>query len=144
MSQLVNKGPADFICAWIKVAMQYTLVRYLLVGLTNTTVCFLVMYIGSLFGMHYLLYTAMGYFVAILYSFFMNLHFTFRVEGMILKRLLMFFVINLSNLGMVEIIEYILIDNLMWNRIFSILCAMSWYVITGFLINNYLVYRRKN
>ena len=94
-------------------------------------------------GFHYLAYTAIGYLVAIIYSFFMNLHFTFRVEGRIIKRLSLFFIINLSNLGIVEIIEYVMIDIFYINRLLSIIAAMSWYVITGFLMNNYLVYNRK-
>ncbi len=122
---------------------KYTFVRYMLVGFTNTTVCFVTMYISSLLGFHYLTYTAIGYLVAIFYSFFMNLRFTFRVEGKILQRLALFFIINLSNLGIVEIIEYILIDIFYINRLLAILTAMIWYVITGFLMNNYLVYKRK-
>lgn len=123
--------------------LKYTFVRYALVGLTNTTVCFVSMYISYLLGFHYLAYTAIGYLVAIIYSFFMNLHFTFRVEGKILQRLSLFFMINLSNLGIVELIEYIMIDIFHINRLLSIIAAMTWYVITGFLMNNYLVYKRK-
>lgn len=123
---------------------EFIVIRYLMVGLTNTTVCFGTMSIFALLGFHYLTYTAIGYIVAILYSFFMNLHFTFRVEGQILKRLSLFFCINFTNLGIVEVIEYILIDKLHWNHFLSILLAMGWYVVSGFLINNYLVYRRKS
>ncbi|MDF1758815.1 MAG: GtrA family protein [Legionellaceae bacterium] len=139
----MNKLNFSYLSSQIKKLTSITFVRYLLVGCTNTTVCFAAMYIASLFGLHYLAYTAVGYLVAIIYSFFMNLRFTFKVEGKIAKRLLLFFVINLSNLGIVEIIEYILIDIFHWNRLLSILCAMTWYVITGFLINSYLVYSRK-
>jgi putative flippase GtrA len=142
-SKILSKLSESYIAKQIKRLTKYTFVRYLLVGCTNTTVCFLAMYISSLFGFHYLTYTAIGYLVAIFYSFFMNLHFTFKVEGQIFKRLTLFFVINLSNLGVVEIIEYIMIDKLYMNRLFSILCAMTWYVVTGFLINNYLVYSQK-
>src|SRR3990167_6629958 len=123
--------------------ISYKFVRYLLVGCTNTTVCFTAMYISSLMGFHYLAYTAIGYLVAIIYSFFMNLRFTFRVEGQIAKRLSLFFLINFTNLGIVEVIEYIMIDIFSLNRLFYILCAMTWYVVTGFLINNYLVYSKK-
>jgi len=138
----INKCRSRTIRGWIKTISRYTFVRYLLVGMTNTTVCFSVMYLCALAGLDYLMYTAVGYLVAILYSFFMNLRFTFKVEGQILKRLSMFFCINLTNLGIVEVIEYEMIDLLHMNRLFSILCAMSWYVITGFLINRYLVYSR--
>jgi putative flippase GtrA len=127
----------------IKRLTKFTFVRYLMVGCTNTAVCFSAMYVGYLLGLHYLSYTAFGYVVAITYSFFMNLRFTFKVEGKILQRLLLFFIINFTNLGIVEIIEYVLIDKFYLNRIFSILCAMSWYVVSGFLINSYLVYSKK-
>lgn len=140
---LVSKIRTSYIWKRIQALMKFTFVRYLMVGMTNTTVCFSAMYLGSLAGLHYLAYTALGYLVAILYSFFMNLYFTFRVEGKILKRLTLFFVINLTNLVVVEIIEYIMIDKFYMNRLFSILSAMTWYVITGFLINSYLVYSRK-
>lgn len=126
-----------------KAITERTFVRYLLVGMTNTSVCFLAMFVGALAGLHYLVYTAVGYLVAILYSFFMNLYFTFRVAGQILKRLMLFFCINLSNLVIVEWIEYIMIDTFHLNRLLSILTGMAWYVITGFVINNYLVYRRQ-
>ncbi|MDP3706447.1 MAG: GtrA family protein [Legionellaceae bacterium] len=143
LASLVSKIRANNFWRRIQRITKYTFVRYLMVGITNTTVCFSIMYLGALSGLHYLSYTALGYLVAILYSFFMNLYFTFRVEGQILKRLTLFFAINLTNLGLVEIIEYIMIDKFNLNRLFSILSAMTWYVITGFLINSYLVYSRR-
>lgn len=119
------------------------LVRYLMVGLTNMSVCFVFMYIGSaVFGMHYLGYTALGYGVSILYSFYMNLRFTFRVSGNIARRLCLFFLINFSNLGIVEVIEYQMITVYQFNHLFSIFCAMLWYSAAGFIINALLVYRR--
>lgn len=143
LNNILAKIKCSFIYRQLQKLTKYTFVRYLLVGCTNTSVCFSAMYVSSLFGLHYLAYTAIGYIVAIIYSFFMNLRFTFKVEGKIITRLSLFFIINLSNLGIVEILEYVMIDLLYLNRLFSILAAMSWYVITGFLINNYLVYSKK-
>ncbi|PJD93539.1 MAG: hypothetical protein CK424_01685 [Legionella sp.] len=118
------------------------IVRYLMVGLTNMTVCVFFMYIGSLAGLHYLEYTILGYLISILYSFYMNLRFTFQVTGNIKKRLILFFVINLSNLGLVGIIEYVMIDIFKYNHQLSIICAMLWYSIAGFTMNTFWVYRR--
>ncbi len=117
------------------------IVRYLMVGLTNMTVCLFFMYIGALAGLHYLEYTVLGYFVSILYSFYMNLRFTFRVSGNITKRLILFFVINFSNLGLVEVIEYVMIDVFHYNHLLSIICAMLWYSVAGFAMNTFWVYR---
>lgn len=119
------------------------IIRYLMVGLTNMTVCFTFMYIGaSILKLHYLMYTFLGYAVSILYSFYMNLRFTFRVSGNITRRLILFFLINFSNLGIVEWIEYEMITVHHFNHYFSIFCAMLWYSAAGFTINALLVYRR--
>ena len=139
----INKFSKTYLGGKLMLLTQFTFIRYVMVGCTNTAVCLVSMYTAYLMGFHYSAYTAIGYLVAIIYSFFMNLHFTFRVEGRIIKRLSLFFMINLSNLGIVEIIEYVMIDIFYINRLLSIITAMSWYVITGFLMNNYLVYKRK-
>ncbi len=117
-------------------------VRYLMVGTTNMTVCVTFMYIGSALGLNYLEYTVLGYLIAILYSFYMNLRFTFRVSGNITKRLLAFFAINFFNLGIVELIEYVMISVYHLNPVFAIICAMLWYSLAGFAINALWVYRR--
>ena len=118
-------------------------VRYALVGLSNMSVCFTVMYLGSLAGLHYLQYTVLGYSISIVYSFYMNLRFTFRVSGNITRRLLLFFLVNFTNLGLVEVIEYVMIDVWKINHLFSIICAMIWYSLAGFICNMLFVYRRK-
>jgi len=128
--------------AYLTTAKHLRFVRYLMVGLTNMTVCLSFMYIGAAAGLHYLEYTVLGYFVSILYSFFMNLRFTFRVSGNITRRLTLFFVINFSNLGVVELIEYVMIDIYHFNHYLSIFCAMLWYSIAGFIMNSLWVYRR--
>ena len=122
---------------------RYKFARYMIVGGVNTLICFTIMYLGALMGLGYLTYTALGYLVGIVLSFFMNLHFTFRVHGQIYKRLMLFFSINVTNLLVVELIEYVLIESFLVNNVIAILCGMIWYVTTGFLMNNYLVYQNK-
>jgi putative flippase GtrA len=99
------------------------------------------MYLGARIGLTYLKYTVLGYLVAILFSFFMNLRYTFKVRGQMLKRLVTFFLISLINLSLVELIEFTLIESLSINKLSAILCGMSWYLLTGFILNNTLVYR---
>lgn len=141
----MNKLSYTFVQFWeyLKTAHHLRFVRYLMVGFTNMTVCFSFMYLGALSGLHYLQYTFLGYLVSILYSFYMNLRFTFRVSGNITKRLMLFFLINFTNFGMVEVIEYLMIDKFHLNHMFSIICAMLWYSLVGFTINTFWVYRRK-
>ena len=127
---------------YVMTSPHMRIVRYLMVGLTNMSVCFTFMYIGAALGLHYLQYTVLGYGVAIVYSFYMNLKFTFRVSGNITKRLILFFLINFSNLGIVELIEYEMISVYHFNHYFAIFCAMLWYSAAGFTIHALLVYRR--
>ena len=141
----MKKNNLSFQYLWQYLLTQphMSVVRYLMVGLSNMTVCFLFMYIGAtVLGFHYLGYTMLGYVVSISYSFYMNLRFTFRVSGNITKRLGLFFLINFSNLGIVELIEYQMITVHNMNHYFSIFCAMLWYSAAGFAVNALVVYRR--
>ena len=115
---------------------------YLIVGVMNTLLCFMVMYLGALLGLNYLEYTGLGYVIAILFSFFMNLRYTFQVEGNTLRRLILFLCINLINLLLVELIEHVLIESVELNKLFAIFTGMGWYIFSGFLLNNFLVYRQ--
>ena len=115
--------------------------RYLMVGSLNTVLCFLVMYAGSSLGLGYLVYTAIGYLTTILFSFFMNLHYTFKIRDRAGIRLIGFVTVCLTNLFIVELIEYTLIELFSITRWLAILIGMGWYVSTGFLVNNFVVYR---
>jgi len=143
ISKYMNKSTVIIKKLWHYLLTHHHMrfVRYLMVGATNMTVCFTFMYIGSALGLHYLEYTVLGYVIAIVYSFYMNLRFTFRVSGNITKRLISFFAINLTNLGIVELIEYMMISVYHLNPLFSIICAMFWYSLAGFTINALWVYR---
>lgn len=127
----------------ILTAHHLRIVRYGIVGLSNVGVCFIAMYLGALAGLHYLQYTVLGYALAILYSFYMNLRFTFRVSGDISRRFSLFFLVNFTNLGLVEVIEYVMIDVWKMNHLFSIICAMAWYSLTGFICSMLFVYRHR-
>jgi len=124
-------------------ALANKFIRYLMVGACNTALCLSVMYIGARFGLNYLVYTALGYVCSTAVSFFMNLRYTFRVNGAVGQRLALFCLVNLVNLVLVEIIEYVLVESYGLTRLIAIFCGMCWFVVTGFLANNYFVYRER-
>jgi putative flippase GtrA len=115
--------------------------RYLTVGAFNTLLNFSIMYLSAMCGLHYLVYTPIGYLTTIILSFFMNLHYTFKVKDKQGARLLGFLSVSLVNLGIVELIEYVLIEQLAFSRWLAIFLGMGWYVVFGFVLNNYVVYR---
>ena len=120
------------------------LYSYLLVGLVNTILCFMIMYLFSLLGFGYLTYTALGYIISILFGFFLSQRYTFSAEGKTTQRLCLFFCISLINLILVELIEHTLVESFSFNKILAILCGMSWYTGSGFLLNNFWVFRETN
>ena len=124
-----------------KTLITSRLVRYLLVGGFNTVFSMGLMYLGAVFGLNYLVYTALGYTATILLSFFMNLHFTFKTSDRLAYRLIGFLLVSFSNLAIVEGLEYYLIEHCAIQRPIAILCGMLWYVSSGFLLNNFVVYR---
>lgn len=116
------------------------LLKYSLVGVCNTLVCIGVIYWGASIGLHYSVYTALGYLCSLVVSFFLNLFYTFQVREQIVKRMTMFFVVNLSDLLIVELIQYYLIEHYGMSRLLAIGCGMIWYTATGFFLNNRYVY----
>ncbi len=122
---------------------MHVFMRYVMVGLMNTGLCFMLMYLGSLCGLSYLYYTAMAYIVTILFSFFMNLWFTFRMRGRFIKRMCFFVLFGLFNLACVEVIEYGLVEWFARPPWVAVLCGMSWYMIVGFCMNRFVIYRSR-
>ena len=115
--------------------------RYMLVGITNTLLCGGLMFIGAWFGLGYLQYTAIAYFITILFSFFMNMSFTFKVRGQVFRRLMLFLLLCMINVGIVEWIEYILIEFAVFKPWFAVICGMTWYSTTGFFISRMWIYK---
>jgi putative flippase GtrA len=122
---------------------MHKLMIYLFIGVLNTILCFVVMGIGDWLGFHYSTYTAVGYIISMFFSFFMNLWFTFKVQGLIFKRLMIFLVINGINLILVEWIQYTLIERFHWADWPAIIFAMVVYIIIGYIMNQYIVYRHR-
>ena len=126
---------------WIQAKPSINIfIRYLIVGSCNTLICLSLLGFGYWLGLHYLVYTALAYGITICVSFTLNLFFTFRVRGAILKRLFLFLFFNLLNLLSVEIIEYGLIE---WGGIrpvLAILGGMCCFTGIGFVLNRYVVY----
>ena len=115
--------------------------RYMLVGLTNTLICCGLMFIGAHMGLGYLTYTAIAYLVTIFLSFFMNMLFTFRVRGQVIRRLLGFLLLCMINLVFVECFEYLLIEFASFKPWVAIICSMTWYSTTSFFISRRWIYK---
>lgn len=118
--------------------------RYCFVGIANTLFCVGCMWLFAYLGFGYLTYTAIAYLLAMLLSFSLNLIFTFRVSGNIPHRLIRFFGVNLINLGIVELLEFLLIHELHIPTQIGIALAMGCYVVLGFLLNQKWVFNAQS
>jgi putative flippase GtrA len=121
-----------------------TMIKYGSVGVMNTAVFSGITYLVSLTGVHYSIYTAIGYIISILFSFYMNNRFTFRENGGEIKRLLFkFLCVTVSLMLIVQLIQYIFIDVIGTMEIIGIIAGMLFYTVTGYLLNRNFVFRRK-
>tara|TARA_B110000879_G_C11084760_1_gene476375 strand:- start:263 stop:634 length:372 start_codon:yes stop_codon:yes gene_type:complete len=114
--------------------------RYLCVGSINFLICVLSMWLLSSIGVHYVLYTALGYSLAISCSFFLNLKFTFKNSHFTKTRFFKFISISGCNLLLVELIQMILIQYFSARELYAIVIGMIWYTLSGFVVNKFYVY----
>lgn len=113
---------------------------YLCVGAINFLVCVMTMALLSHMGINYIVYTAIGYGLAICCSFFLNLKYTFNAGKVTKERFFKFILLNGTNLLLVELIQITLINHYKMREIFAIIIGMFWYTLSGYLANKFLIY----
>lgn len=116
-------------------------IRYLGVGTINFLVCVASMFFFAKIGLHYIIYTAIGYALAIICSFFLNLKYTFTKTEYCKTKLLKFFGFSCFNLILVELIEVYLIQTQELRELYAVFIGMSWYTLSGFIINKFYIYQ---
>lgn len=120
----------------------WTMFRYGLVGLMNTGVFALFAWLLRNMGLHYTAYTAIAYCIAILFSFLMNKLFTFRKKDTSFFFLFSRFLLAaLSLAGLVQLIQFFVIEVLGWAELIGVIGGMVFYTGTGYVINRIWVFR---
>lgn len=118
----------------------FIFVRYGMVGVLNTAVFGFFVFLFKSFGLHYSIYTAIGYTISILFSYTMNSLFTFKnkLQYSVLFR---FIFVTVVLLICVQGIQFALIDILSFKELYGILAGMVFYTGIGFLINRFFVFK---
>lgn len=120
----------------------WTMFRYGLVGLMNTGVFALFAWLLRNMGLHYAAYTAIAYCIAILFSFLMNKLFTFRKNDTSFFFLFSRFLLaTLSLAGLVQLIQFFVIEVLGWAELIGVIGGMVFYTGTGYVINRIWVFK---
>ena len=120
-----------------------TMFRYGFVGLLNTGVFSLTAYLLSRKELHYAVYTALAYTVAIVFSFLINTFFTFRKSGSpMLVMFGKFILVTISLLILVQGIQAGLIEIMNTKELPAIIVGMLFYTGVGYTLNRLWVFRK--
>ncbi len=125
------------------IAEFWTMVRYGTVGVLNTGLFTLTVWLLHKTGWHYAAYTTLAYSIAILFSFLMNYFFTFRKSTAAIAPMFMkFILVSLSLLGCVQLIQMLLIEKLAWPEVAGVISGMVFYTGMGYILNRLWVFNR--
>ena len=119
-----------------------TLARYGLVGAVNTSATIATMAGLAYLGIHYTVYTAVGYILGFVISYILNGVFTFRCTQLSHRAFLRFAGINSSLLIFVEILQIFLIERLAVPELPGVATGMVVYTLSGFFLNRRFVYQQ--
>lgn len=123
----------------------WTAFKYGLVGLVNTGISVVLMYLFAGLGLPYGLYTAIAYVVGMIVSFTLNYLVTFRSQGLpVLPRALKFAAVSLTMLGVVQLVQYLLIDRIGLAEPAGVAIGMVVYTGGGYALNRLWVFGGRN
>ncbi len=125
---------------WVRPFFTLEFLRYLSVGLVNTGIGVGTMAIGAQLGLHYALYTLIGYSIGMTVSFTLNMLYTFRTAARRAARIQAFALVNLVNLLAVQLWQALLIESLGAPELPTVSSGLFIYVACGFLGNKWLVF----
>ena len=114
------------------------ILSYIGVGMTNALVTGITMVLLKAMNCHYVLYTVAGYSLGFINSFLLNGYFTFRRSKLKSSLFTRFLIINVSLLGLVQLIQITLIEGINAPEIPSVVFGMIIYTGIGFFLNRSL------
>ena len=125
------------------------LLNFIIIGILNTLIGSMIMFIAyNLFKLGYWLSTSLNYIIAGTFSFYANKTYTFKSEGKVLKRIILFVLtvlicylvsFNISK----KIINCIDIKNIKLKENTSMIIGMVVYTILNFILQKTVVFRKK-
>ena len=98
------------------------------------------MALGHQLGWHYMAYTTFGYGIAMGVSFILNFHFTFQVKHHVRRRIVRFFMVNITLLFAVQGLQILLIEYISTPELLGVGISMVIYTLIGFFLNRSLVF----
>lgn len=115
--------------------------RYTHVGILNTAVGIATIWLLSLTGWPYPLYTGLAYLLVFSLSFALHGRYSFRTKTLSKKAFPLFVAFNLVNMLLAQLVQAFLIEILAWPHWLAIGAGIGVYVIVGFLLNRTYVFK---
>jgi putative flippase GtrA len=114
--------------------------RYCHVGILNTIVGLVTIWLLSLTGWPYPLYTGLAYLLVFTLSFALHGRYSFRSK--LRKRAFPLFVgLNLANMVLAQLVQAFFIEITGWPHGLAILAGIGVYVVVGFILNRTYVFK---
>ena len=118
------------------------LILYGVIGCCSSTLDFLLYSLFvSVFGWHYILSNCISVLAGITTSFTLNRNYNFKVKDKTRQRFAVFLSIGLCGMMVSNILLYLCIDILHWNKIVSKLLSIILVVIFQFILNKYITFK---
>jgi hypothetical protein len=124
------------------------LLNFIIIGILNTLIGAMIMFIAyNIFRLGYWLSTSLNYIIAGTFSFYANKTYTFKSEGQVLKRIVLFILtvlicylvsFNISK-GITNCIN---IQNIKLKENISMIIGMIVYTILNFVLQKTVVFRK--
>ena len=118
------------------------LILYGIIGCCSSTLDFLLYTLFvSVFGWHYILSNCISVLAGITTSFTLNRNYNFKIKDKTRQRFAVFLSIGLCGMMVSNMLLYLCIDILHWNKIVSKLLSIILVVIFQFILNKYITFK---
>jgi len=111
------------------------LIKYLQVGIINTILTAIVIFIFNNSGINYNISYFIGYVVGFINSFILNKKYTFKSNKYWKKEIIPFLIVFLVSYSISHLYLYIFVEKFYFDKFFAIILSMSIYTITGYILN---------
>jgi len=121
------------------------LILYGIIGSCSSGLDFLLYtLLVEVFGWHYIFSNCISVLAGITTSFTLNRNYNFKIKDKTRQRFALFFTIGLCGMMVSNLILYLCIDVLDWNKIVSKLLSIVLVVIFQFILNKYITFKPSN
>ncbi|MEG1586734.1 MAG: GtrA family protein [Bacteroidales bacterium] len=123
--------------------MKIQFLKFIGVGVLNTLISLLVIYLLMKFGVDYKLANLSGYIAGVINSFIWNKTWVFGSKNGVLREMFWFGISFAICYGLQYLLLLMMVEKWAWNTYFAQLVAMATYTVANFILNRLVTFRKK-